>query len=54
MKATLLKDWGKYKKGETVEVKDKAVQKKGLETGLFAKEASKEEKQDSKPKTDKK
>ena len=49
MKLTLLKDWGKSKAGEEVEVKDNAVIKKGLSAGLFADgDAPEEKKQDSK------
>lgn len=40
MKVTLLKDWGKtgYKKGDTPDIKDKSVLKKGMKEGLFKNE----------------
>lgn len=35
MKVELLKDWAKYKKGQVIEITDKTVIKKGLDTKLF-------------------
>lgn len=45
MKVVLLKDWGDYKKGAELEIIDKSVLTKGIETNLFKEvEKSKKEK----------
>lgn len=43
MEVKLLKDWATYKKGETIDVKDKDVLDKGFEIGLFDKAKEKKE-----------
>jgi len=35
MKVEVLKTWGKYKKGDTLELKDKTVIDKGIKIGLL-------------------
>lgn len=43
MKVKLTKDWADYSKGDTVEVTDKSVIKKGFEIKLFEGKEPKEE-----------
>lgn len=35
MKVKLTRDWGKHKKGDSLDIKDKTVLAKGNEVGLF-------------------
>ncbi len=42
MKVKITKDWAGYSKGDTVEVTDKSVIKKGFEIKLFEGKAPKE------------
>jgi hypothetical protein len=43
MKVKITKDWAGYSKGDTVEIKDKDVLKKGFEIKLFEGKMPKEE-----------